>query len=368
MSVAGLTRRVDILAWAPTVAAMNFLRLASSLSLSFLAHAACFAAETSAPAPNTNASQLPAYPRVNLAPWYEVDPAWPQRPADLPWRDVPGIAVDARDQVYVFTRTNPPVQVFTAEGRFVRAWGGDFVKTAHHLKIDREGHIWLSDVGLHVIRKCTPEGKLLLTLGTPGEKGESPTLLNMPTDMAIAPNGDVFVSDGYGNSRIAHFDQRGKFLKAWGRLGTGPAEFSIPHAIALDSRGRLYVADRNNVRVQVYSQRGRLLDSWPQVLVPWGFWVTDQDEIWICGSSPMPWCCDPKYPTAPLGCPPKDQVFMKFNTAGKLLQLWTVPKSEDGKEKPGELNWLHCVALDSKGNLYAGDIIGQRAQKFVRRK
>jgi hypothetical protein len=83
--------------------------------------------------------------------------------------------------------------------------------------------------------------------------------------------------------------------------------------------------------------------------------MTGSDEIWVCGSSPMPWRFDAKYPTAPLGCPPKDQVFMKFNTDGKLLQLWTVPKAGDGKEQPGECNWLHCMALDSKGSIYAGD-------------
>ena len=325
-----------------------------------------FAAEKPS-VPAREKSDQPDYPRVNLAPHYEVDPSWPQRPPDMPWGDVPGIAVDKQDNVWVFTRTNPPVQVFTSEGKFVRAWGQGVVSNAHHLKIDRDGNVWLADIGWHIVRKCTPEGNVLLTIGTLGKRGEGPNLLNKPTDMVIAPNGDVFISDGYGNSRVAHFDRNGQFIKAWGTLGTHRQNFSIPHAIALDSRGRLYVADRNNVRVQVYDQDGQLIDSWHDVIVPWGFWMTDRDELWVCGSSPMTWRLDPKYPAAPLGCPPKDQLFMRFNTDGKLLQLWTVPKAEDGKEKPGECNWLHCVALDSKGNLYAGDIIGKRAQKFARK-
>ncbi len=310
----------------------------------------------------------PDYPRVNLAPSYEVDASWPKRQPGMPWADVPGIAVDHDDNVWVFTRTNPPVQVFTADGKFVRAWGESMVGSAHHIKIDRSGNIWLADVGFHLVRKCTPEGKVLLTIGTQGKAGEGPNLLNKPTDMVIAPNGDIFISDGYGNSRVAHFNRDGKFINAWGTLGTGRENFSLPHAIAMDSRGRLYVADRNNVRVQVYDQEGKLLDSWHDIIVPWGFCVTDRDDIWVCGSSPMTWRFDAKYPTAPLGCPPKDQVFMKLNTEGKLLQLWTVPKAEDGKERPGECNWVHCIALDSKGNLYAGDIIGKRAEKFVRAK
>ncbi len=307
------------------------------------------------------------YPQVNLAPWYEVDPTWPQRPTGVHFGHVPGIAVDKQDNVWIFTRTNNPVQVYSADGKFIRAWGDGVVSNAHHLKIDRTGNIWLSDVGFHVVRKFTPEGKLLQTFGVPGEKGADTQRLDMPTDVALAPNGDVFISDGYGNNRVVHFDKTGKFIRQWGTLGTGTGNFSIPHAIDMDSKGRLYVADRNNVRIQIYSQAGKLLDSWANIIVPWGFWVGAKDEIWVCGSSPMPWRNDPKYPGAPLSCPPKDQVFMKFDTSGKVTQLWTVPKGEDGKEQPGDLNWLHCLAFDSKGNLYAGDIIGKRAQKFVRK-
>jgi hypothetical protein len=101
--------------------------------------------------------------------------------------------------------------------------------------------------------------------------------------------------------------------------------------------------------------------------VPWGFWISPQDEIWVCGSTPMPWRTDPRYPLAPLGCPPQDQLFAKFDTAGRMLQLTMIPKGVDGQEKPGELNWFHTMAIDSKGDIYAGDIIGKRAQKFIRR-
>jgi hypothetical protein len=134
-----------------------------------------------------------------------------------------------------------------------------------------------------------------------------------------------------------------------------------------DSQGRVYVADRNNVRIQIFNRRGRLLDVWSDVMVPWGLWVSPNDEIVVCGSSPMIWGFDPKYPTAPVGCPPKDQMFMRFNSAGRLLQLWTLPKAADGEEKPGTLNWFHGVALDSNGNVYCGDIIGRRVQKFIRK-
>jgi hypothetical protein len=309
---------------------------------------------------------LPPFPRINLAPWYEVDPGWPKKPADHVWEAMPGIAVDQQDNVYIFTRSKPPVQVYRPDGTFVRAWGDDTIHTAHHIKIDQAGNVWVADIGLHIIRQFTPTGEILRTIGTEGVKGESETHLNKPTDMAIAPNGHVFVSDGYGNNRVVHFDEQGKFVNAWGKMGVGPNDFSLPHAIEIDSQGRIYVADRNNVRVQVFDQTGTLLDSWSNVIVPWGFCRTAQDELWVCGSSPMPWREDPAYPGAPLSCPPRDQLVIKFNTAGRALELWTIPKGADGKEQPGDVNWLHTVAVDSKGNLYLGDIIGKRAQKFVR--
>ncbi len=310
--------------------------------------------------------QPPAYPRTNLAPHYVVAPDWPQRQPEIPWDQMPGLAVDRQDNVWIHTRTNPAVQVYSPEGRYLKGWREDNTNSlSHGIKFDREGQVWLVDVGLHVVRKFTPEGQPLLTLGTPGEPGEDQRHFNKPTDIAFAPDGDIFVSDGYGNSRVVHFDRRGRFVKAWGSLGVQPGQFSIPHAIACDSKGRLYVADRNNVRVQVFNTRGRLLAVWANILVPWGIWVSAKDEIWVCGSSPMTWRTDPKYPTAPLGCPPKDQLVVKFHPDGRVLQLWTMPKGEDGREKPGELNWLHALALDSQGNIYVGDIIGRRVQKFV---
>ena len=302
------------------------------------------------------------YPAVNLAVDYAVDAKWPQRKDDMQWGHVPGIAVDAQDNVYVFTRAKHPVQVFDKNGKFLRSWGKD-IGMSHHIKVDHEGNIWIADVGHHVVQKYTPDGKLLMTLGTKGDAGRDKTHFYMPTDMAVAPNGDIYVSDGYGNARIVHFNKEGEFINEWGHLGHGPGEFSTPHAIAMDSKGRIYVADRNNVRVQVFDVKGKFLEEWRNLIVPWGFHVTKDDHIWVCGSSPMQWR---KEDTA-LGCPPKDQVFMKFNPSGKLLQLFTLPKGIDGLERPGEVNWVHCIALDSQGNMYLGDIIGRRAQKFVLR-
>src|SRR5262249_15680746 len=145
------------------------------------------------------------YPKVNLAVSYVVDPTWPKRPANMKWGQMPGIAVDAHDQVYIFTRSPNPVQVYDASGKFIRSCGEGTLKTAHHINIDHEGNVWVADIGYHVVQKYTPKGKLLLTLGTKGKPGRDKNHLNMPTDMAITPKGDIFVADGYGNDRIVHF-------------------------------------------------------------------------------------------------------------------------------------------------------------------
>jgi len=213
------------------------------------------------------------------------------------------------------------------------------------------------------VYECTQEGKVLRTLGTPGQYGEDPQHFHQPTDVVITPKGDIFVTDGYGNSRVVHFDAQGRFVRAWGKLGVGPGEFSLPHAIDVDSQGRLYVADRNNVRIQVFDQEGKFLAEWRNLLVPWTVRIDQKDRIWSCGCSPMVWRKEDEV----LGCPPKDQLVMCFDTTGKVLQVWTFPKGQDGQEKPGELNWVHSLAWDSQGNLYLVDIIGKRVQKFLRR-
>lgn len=302
----------------------------------------------------------PGTPPAGLA-GFRVDPAWPKRPAGVTWGECSGVAVDAKDNVWLFTRTAPFVQVYAPDGTPVRPWPEIEHRRAHHIRIDPEGNVWLTDVGLHTVRKYTPEGKLLLSLGTPGVPGNDATHFNMPTDVAVTRAGDVFVSDGYGNNRVARFDKSGTFVKAWGKKGNGPGEFNLPHSIAVDSKGRLYVGDRNNMRMQVFEPDGTFVAQWRHLLAPWGICVTSKDEVWACGPSPS----ISANATGNAAIPPHDQVLARFDTTGRLLQLWCPPKGADGAEKPGDLNWVHAVAADSKGNLYVTDIRGKRLQRFV---
>ena len=315
------------------------------------------------------AAQNPTHAVTPTITEYDVDPAWPQRPETISgagW--VSGLAVDNKDQVWFFRKGPDPVQVYSASGEFVRSWGKDRFLNPHQLRIGPDGNIWVADFGLHVVQKFTPEGELLQTLGVRGEKGDDELHFNMPTDMVITPKGDIFVTDGYGNRRIVHFDKDGHFVKAWGSYGTEPGKFVLPHAIQLDSKGLLYVADRNSARIQIFTQEGELVDQWSNLIMPWGISINKKDEVWVCGSSPHWWVRDGKAPEY------KDQLFMRFNTDGRVQQVWSIPLGDIGENKdkpdvsrlkPGEAVGVHCIAQDSQGNLYVGDIYGERAQKFV---
>ena len=203
-----------------------------------------------------------ANPRTSLATGYAVDSGWPTRSPALDWGAVAGIAIGRDGEIWTFHRGEEPVRVFSTSGELLRSWGRGEFREPHQLRIDGGGNVWLVDSGLHVVRKYSSKCELLLTLGTKGVTGEDPAHFNRPTDVAVAPSGDVFVADGYGNNRIVHFDPSGKFVKSWGELGVAPGKFNLPHSIAVDSKGRLYVADRNNVRIQVFDQSGRFLDEW----------------------------------------------------------------------------------------------------------
>jgi len=311
------------------------------------------------------------YPSYDVKPTiteYDVDLNWPQRPDQVsPVGWVSGLAVDGHDQVWLFKKGPDPIQVYASDGAFVRTWGQGLFDQPHQLRIDHDGNIWVADFGLHVVQKFTPEGKLLQSLGVRGEAGEDETHFNMPTDMAITPSGDIFVSDGYGNRRVVHFDKNGKFIKAWGGSGSEAGEFVLPHAIALDKDGKLYVADRNSGRIQIFDQEGKFLDQWSQIIMPWGLAIKG-DDIWVCGSSPHWWMRGGAYPEY------KDQVLMRFGTDGRVRQMWTLPLGDIGTDKshpdvsllkPGHAVGIHCIDADSKGNLYVGDIYGEHALKLV---
>ena len=213
-------------------------------------------------------------PSSKSVPTYKVVAGWPEPSSPIKLGQVSAVATDASDRVFVFHRGEPPVVVFDRDGKYLRSWGEGLVKKAHGLRIDREQNVWTTDVGHHLVRKFDHEGTLLMTLGRQGMPGAGPDRFNQPTDVAVTPSGEFFVSDGYGNSRVVLFSKDGRYLKEWGTKGKGEGQFNLPHAIVLDPDGRIYVGDRENDRVQVFDPQGKFLAQWKEGGAPYGLFLT----------------------------------------------------------------------------------------------
>jgi DNA-binding beta-propeller fold protein YncE len=189
---------------------------------------------------------------------YRVEEGWAKLPPGYEMNDIGGVGVDRQDRVYVFHRGAHPMLVFDREGNFLRSWGDGIFSRPHGVHIAPDDSIYCTDDGDHSVRKCTLEGKVLLTLGIPGRpapKGSGEPF-NRCTHTALSPQGDIYVSDGYGNSRIHKYSPDGKLLFSWGETGTDPGQFNLPHNISCDADGWVYVADRENHRIQVFDGSG----------------------------------------------------------------------------------------------------------------
>jgi sugar lactone lactonase YvrE len=190
-------------------------------------------------------------------------------------------------------RPEDPVLEFDPSGRLLRSFGSGMLISPHGIHVDRDGNVWVTDNGEangkgQQVLKFTREGRLLMTLGRAGVKGTDASTFDQPTDVVVAVNGDVFVSDGHVNSRIVKFTGDGRFIKAWGTKGSGPGQFDLPHALALDSRGRLFVGDRGNSRIQIFDQDGTFLAEWRQFGRPSGIFIDHDDTIYVTDSESNP--------------------------------------------------------------------------------
>jgi DNA-binding beta-propeller fold protein YncE len=275
-------------------------------------------------------------------PDYRVVPGWPKLPSTIKLGQVSAVATDSADCVYVFHRGKHPILVFDRDGTFLRSWGDDQVKTAHGLRIDPKGNVWVTDIGNHLVMKFDSGGKLLLTLGKKGEPGDSPDHFDRPTDVAVAPGGEFYVADGYGNARVVKFSRDGTFLKQWGKKGTRAGEFNLPHAICLDGNGRVYVGDRENNRVQVFDGEGKFLTQWKESGAPFGLFLV-KDRLFLADG--------------------RAHWVKVLDLHGKALGRW----GEKGAGA-GQFRLPHMLCVDSQGAVYVAEVDGRRVQKFVPRR
>jgi DNA-binding beta-propeller fold protein YncE len=228
---------------------------------------------------------------------------WAQPPGGAKWAAVTAVEVAPDGNIYVIHRcsgnscagrTEPPILKFDKSGKLLKSWGEGMFVFPHGATIDREGNLWVTDAQVqngkgYQVFKFSPEGSVLMTLGKAGVAGADPGLFDEPTDVAVAPNGDIFITEGHsggtaGNDRISKFSKDGKFIKSWGKRGSGLGELKSPHTIALDSRGRLFVGDRDNNRIQIFDQDGKYLTTWLQFGRPSGIFISKDDTIYVADS------------------------------------------------------------------------------------
>jgi DNA-binding beta-propeller fold protein YncE len=264
------------------------------------------------------------------------------------------VAFDSKGHLYVLSRGTKPLTEFDENGKFIRAFGDGLFTRSHGIRIDKDGNIWATDVGAHTVMKISPQGEVLLTLGTKGKAGEwneaaGSQLFNEPNDIVFGANGDLFITQGHtpgagkGDPRVLKFDKNGKFIKTWGGKGTEPGKFDVAHGIAIDAKGLLWVTDRENQRIQVFDQDGKYIREVKYAGLPCSLDIGSQYMYMVNGFAGQ---------------------LLRMDLDGKVL-------AAVGKPGPagsvGEFGEAHFIAVSPKGEIYVADSVNRAVQKFVKK-
>jgi DNA-binding beta-propeller fold protein YncE len=319
-------------------------------------------------------AQANAEPNSQPNPYSTIE-GWAKLPEGRPWGSASGVAVD-RDgkSIWVGERcganscaasTVAPILKFDSSGKLVTSFGAEMFMFPHGLTVDQAGNVWVTDgqgkegKG-HQVFKFSPEGKVLMTLGKAGVAGDGPDTFNQPNAVAVAPNGDIFVSDGHsvgrGNARVVKFSKDGTFIKQWGGHGSAPGQFEMPHAMAFDSKGRLFVADRGNNRIQIFDQDGKFIDEWKQFSRPSGIFIDKNDVLYVADSESTD--------RDGYGHNPGWKRGMRIGSAkdGKVTAFIPDPWTGAGATSSAE-----GVAADAAGNVYGAEVREKDLKKYVKK-
>ena len=274
---------------------------------------------------------------------YEVVEDWWTLPDEWSFGWIPAVAVDSKDRIYVYSRSDHPMIVLDKDGSFVKSWGDDVLKDAHGIYIDADDTVFCVERETHCMRTFTADGELLSTLGTPDQQGAEGEPFNLPTDVGFDSSGMMYLTDGYGNARVHKYTGDGELVKSWGTKGTGPGEFDLPHCVRVDKHDRLLVADRENNRIQFFDTDGNYLHEWSGLHHPDTIYI-DDEIVYIAEL---------------------DQRLSIWTLDGEKLTEWG-----DGEPstKPGEfVKCPHGIWLDSDKSIYVSEVQADaRLQKFVR--
>jgi DNA-binding beta-propeller fold protein YncE len=272
---------------------------------------------------------------------YRVVPNFFKFPKGMIPGEASAVAVNSKGHIFLFQRTKPMLSEYDEKGNFIQSIGDGLFVHPHGLRIDADDNLWTTDDGSHLVLKLDPSGNVLLVLGRINTAAEASWLFNRPADVAFAKNGDIYVADGYGNSRVVKFDRDGKYLKAWGKYGTGAGEFNLPHSVAVDKEGRVYVGDRENQRIQIFDSEGYFIRQWTGIGYPYGLMITPDQHVWMT---------DGGY----------DRI-VELDQNGKILGALGEPG-----HRPGQMAWAHFMAMGPDQNIYVADVLNWRFDVFAR--
>jgi sugar lactone lactonase YvrE len=313
-------------------------------------------------------------PRNDLPQPYRTARDWGQLADGTKWAAVTAIEPAPDGSIYVIHRcfanscagrSEPPILKFDPSGKLLASWGGGMFIFPHGATVDSDGNLWVTDARGengkgHQVFKFDPHGKVLMTLGKAGVSGSGPGLFDQPTDVVVAPNGDIFVTDshrGGKNNRVVKFTKDGRFLTEWGRKGSGRGELSEPHTIAMDSRGRLFVGDRENNRIEIFDQDGRYLDEWRQFGRPSGIAIAKDDTIYVADSESGPDSGAHELPGIRKGI-----------RIGSARNGTVAAFIEDMESTTPDHSGAEGVGVDAHGNVYGAVVRRQMLERHTRRK
>lgn len=293
---------------------------------------------------------------------------WARWPSDFKFTEVAAVATDSQDRVFVYTRGEHPMSVFSPEGKFLFSWGeGQFVRP-HGILITADDLVYcIDDIG-HTVKKFTLDGQLLMTLGTGDPSDTGATSIDYrtikhagppfhyPTDLAVGPSGDLYITDGYGNARVHRFSPDGRLLHSWGEPGSGPGQFKIPHGIAIDKQGTLYVADRENDRLQLFSPEGDYLSEWTGIARPCEVLIDNDGIIYVAEVGYRAGMWPGTFPPTPDATGGRISI---FDPTGKLLARWG---GGENPTAPGDFFAPHDLWLDKHGSLYVAEVVWSAAR------
>jgi DNA-binding beta-propeller fold protein YncE len=271
---------------------------------------------------------------------FEPVPGFVKLPGSMQLDACSGVAVNSEGEVFLFHRGKQPIICLSPEGKFLRGWGDEYIHTAHGMRIDKDDNVWVTDVGNHQVLKFSRMGELIMALGKAGQAGDGIDEFDKPTDVAFGPDGEFYVSDGYGNSRVLRFTANGGYLGMWGAPGKGPSQFDTPHAIRLDGGGHIVVGDRENDRIQIFDPAGKLLHIWPG-FAPFGLAFDQKGNLFVADG--------------------RAHQVLQLDGAGKVVSSW----GGEGTAA-GQFQLPHMLATDAAGNLYVAEVGGKRIQKLRR--